>query len=992
MRRPSRGPFTTARGMVPLIVVVGFFFATPIVMLGIGSFRNAPPGQAALWSLDAFARTFADQVTYTTFWNSTVLALSSTLLSTALALTLVFFVTRTTARLRKLVTPVMVLVVALPPLFYAMSWGMLGNPVIGMINVWWRDLTQTDGTLFNAYSWTGLITVYVIKGTAFCYLLLLGPFSALDRSLEEAALVSGARRLRTVLGIDLMVLLPAITGVIILNFVIALEGFDVPLFLGTPAGISVFSTQIYGFISDQTPADYGGASVLALFLVALVCVLVWVQWLILGRRRYTTVSGKSYNTAPWDVGAWSWAGTALIALYVVLGVILPFLQLIYGSLQPFFGGGGALSLVNYEQLFSDARALTALQSTFTVALVGGLATMLLAFVIGYAVTHNETRMRRVLEVLTWLPYAVPGIVLALGMSWMFVTLPGFRQMYGSLLLVAVALVVAVVPIAMRGLQPAILQINRELEEAARVSGARPMRVVLQIVLPLILPSFLAGWFVVAIVISGNLAIPSCCPPCTARPCRCWYTNCTRRGIPRAPPPCSSWCSALCWSASSSSSCCASFRSCVRPDGRLRRRRHLRRTVPPATPPPAPPPLLLIPSPNTHRPKPAKMPTTTQIARVVMQRQSKKLVWVALTAAAALALTACQGGSVPGEAPEPPTGEAPASDLELLGSEEMAAELDALYAAAKDAGQTTVTIYGPGETDKAAMYEVFSERFPGITVNAVYILGPDYAAKLEGEFASGQHVADMVQTGDTAIAGNLRADQLVPFKPVGAEGVDAEAYSDAGGTVWAPSASTFGYMYNTNLLDEADAPKGWDDLNDPSLKGKMTSDDVTRNGAGFGTISHLMWDGSHPDWLAGIADQDITLQSSSPVAGSAVATGQYAVHPFYPLAFYIRDKAKGAPVEYVFPTEGGVHLSPHYVGILDGAPNPDAAKLLMAWLFTPEAQQLAAGTGYYPLVSGQAGPEGLPSVDDLDLLKPFVIEDVAGIMAENLAVVKQELAQ
>ena len=75
-----------------MIVVVGFFFATPIVMLGIGSFRNAPPGQTAQWSLDAFARTFADPVTYATFWNSTVLALSSTLLSTALALTLVFFV------------------------------------------------------------------------------------------------------------------------------------------------------------------------------------------------------------------------------------------------------------------------------------------------------------------------------------------------------------------------------------------------------------------------------------------------------------------------------------------------------------------------------------------------------------------------------------------------------------------------------------------------------------------------------------------------------------------------------------------------------------------------------------------------------------------------------------------------------------------------------------------------------------------------------------
>jgi iron(III) transport system permease protein len=504
--RPSTGVFTTGRSMLIPILVGIFLFALPIIMLGIGAFRNAPPGLPAEWSFDAFGRTFSDPNTYKTFGTSVFIAVVSSVLSVALALILVFLVARTTTPLRRFVTPVMVLVIALPPLFYAMSWGMLGNPHVGMINTLWFQLTGLDTPIVNSYSLTGLIAAMVIKGSGFCYMLLLGPFRAIDRSIEEAAQMSGAGRLRTIIGIDLAVLMPAITGVVILNLVIGFEAFDLPLFLGTPANIDVFSTQIYSFITDVTPADYGGASSLSLVLVVLVGALVWLQQVILGRRRYTTVSGKSYNTTPWNIGGWRWVGTALIVVYVVVGVILPLLQLVLGSFQPFFGGG-KYSTINYEKLFNNPATMQALGTTILIAIIGGAVAMAIAFIAVYAITHNETWLRRVLDGLTWLPFTVPGIVLALGLSWTYVTIPGLRELYGTVFLVALGLIVAAVPIATRALQPALIQINRELEDASRISGARPIRVVMGTVLPLVMPTFLAGWFVVAIVISGNLTIP-----------------------------------------------------------------------------------------------------------------------------------------------------------------------------------------------------------------------------------------------------------------------------------------------------------------------------------------------------------------------------------------------------------------------------------------------------------------------------------------------------
>ncbi|MEO3930015.1 iron ABC transporter permease [Micromonosporaceae bacterium B7E4] len=506
-RKPSTGPFSTARGLLPLIVVCAFLFAFPIVMLVVGAFRNQDPSLPANWGWDGFRTAYTSPATYTTLRNSLLLSTAVTVLGTAIGLLCAFLVTRTRTPLRRLVTPCMLLVVALPPLFYAISWGMLGNPRIGPVNTLFRDLTGSEATIFDVNSWTGLILVISLKSAGFSYLMLLGPFLALDRGLEEAAQVSGAGKLRTLLGIDLPVLAPAVSGVVILNFVIGLEFFDVPLFLGTPAGIEVFSTRVYGLISESSPADYGAASALSLLLVAIVMVLVAMQWRLLGRRRYTTVTGKGYRSDAWDIGRWRWAGTAFLLLYALLAVVAPLVQLVLGSLQPFFGGSAGYSLVNYRELLADPATVLALRATLLVSVVGGLGAMLLALLIGYAVGHNRTRLRRVVEMLTWLPWAVPGVVLSLGIAWAYISVPGLRQLYGTVWIVLLALVAATVPIAQRATQPALAQLGHELEEASRVGGAGPLRMFAGIVLPLIAPSFLAGWFVSAIVVSGNLAVP-----------------------------------------------------------------------------------------------------------------------------------------------------------------------------------------------------------------------------------------------------------------------------------------------------------------------------------------------------------------------------------------------------------------------------------------------------------------------------------------------------
>jgi len=507
-RTPSTGPFTTGRSLLPLLLVSFFLFAMPIVMLIWGAFRNAVPGAKANWSFDAFARAYSSAQTWTDFRNSIWLSLSVTIISMVLGIILAFLVARTTTPLRGLVTPVMAAVVALPPLFYGISWGMFGQSQVGLLNTTFRSIFHLQSfTLFNANSWAGLILVSSLKGAAFSYILLIGPFRAMDRSLEEASQISGASRWTTLLRVDLMVLSPAIIGATILSIVVGFEFFDIPLILGTPARIEVFSTRIYSLIDQQTPADYGAAGALSLLLVAIVIVLVVVQWRILGKRSYTTVTGKTHRTDPWNIGPWRYAGAALIAIYVLLAVAAPVFQLVLGSLQSFYGSHGPLSLINYHKLFANSDVVQALWNTLITALIGGFIAMAIAVLVTYAVARTNSPLRKALDLMGWLPFAVPGIILALAIAWEYVSIPGLRHLYGTIWIVMLALVVTAAPMALRSVQPAVGQLARDMEESARVSGAKGFRMLTGIVLPLIAPSFFSGWFLVAILLSGNLTIP-----------------------------------------------------------------------------------------------------------------------------------------------------------------------------------------------------------------------------------------------------------------------------------------------------------------------------------------------------------------------------------------------------------------------------------------------------------------------------------------------------
>ncbi|MEV5411171.1 iron ABC transporter permease [Thermopolyspora sp. NPDC052614] len=498
------------------VIALGLVFVLPVSMIVIGAFRDGLPSQNMPFTVDGLVQAFTSEATWSTFLNSLILVVVCGSISTILGAFFAWIAANTNVPLRRWLTPLMVINLFVPPLFYTFGWIMLGNAQNGLINQFAR-LLGVQGTLIDIQSWFGLFLTMSLGFVPFAYLLMQGAFLNRDQSLDEAASISGAGALRTFFTVTVPSIAPAVTGAATLIMVLVFQAFEGPQLLGRPANIYVFSTQIYRYIRDETPSKYTAAFALALVVIALVIILFLAQRLLLRGRSFTTLTGKTSRREPHQFGPIRWVFTAVIVLFLVLNLLLPLGAVVLGSLQPIFGVWGRLSFDNYVHVLSDPRLSTSLSLTAWVAIGGGLVSMAVATLTAYVVLRRRGFLKHYTSFAVWIPWALPGIVLALAYLFTVLTVPGLGQLYGTSTLMTAVLVIATIPLCSRVAEGALVQLAPELEEAGKMSGSGPLRVLVTIVLRLVIPSFVAGWFLAALFISGNLAIPTLLAPPGVQP-------------------------------------------------------------------------------------------------------------------------------------------------------------------------------------------------------------------------------------------------------------------------------------------------------------------------------------------------------------------------------------------------------------------------------------------------------------------------------------------
>lgn len=494
--------------VLPVAVAVGslILFVWPVVMIVIGAFRTAPQGANASWTLDGVRDVFLSPDTYAVAGTTLAVAIPSSIIAIVFASALAFVATRTDFGGRRLITPAMLALLAFPQIFYAISWVQFADGGIGVVNTFARSAWGFDPGV-NVTSFVGVVIVSGLKLSAICYFLLYGPISMMDSSQEEAAFVSGVGRIPTLFRVTLRALRPAVISTFVLCLVVAVEYLEIPLLLGTQAGVRVYANDIYFKLQNDVPPNFTEASALSILLILNVGILLAIQFRVLRNRSYTTLSGRGLRDNGWRLGAWTALISPLVYLYLLVAVGIPVLMLIWQSTQPYAGAITAPTIRNFQLLLSNPEIRSALLNTVVLAVLAGVLSMVVCLIITFVVRTYPSPASRVASAATWFPWAAPGIVMALGLLWAYLAVPGFRELYGTPALLVIGLAIITVPVVMRSLESSVGQVGRELEESAWVSGVSKPRAFVVIVCRSVRPSIISGAILAAVIISGNFSMP-----------------------------------------------------------------------------------------------------------------------------------------------------------------------------------------------------------------------------------------------------------------------------------------------------------------------------------------------------------------------------------------------------------------------------------------------------------------------------------------------------
>ncbi len=334
------------------------------------------------------------------------------------------------------------------------------------------------------------------------FLLMSASFRNMDTSLEEAALTAGSSTFTTLRRVTLPLMRPAMFGVLLVMFVRGIEAFEVPALVGVPAKISVFTTKIFLAI-HQFPSDFGlaGAYAVTLLIISGGGVLIY-QRVTRRTERFATVTGKGYRPRVIDLGLWKWV-TCFIAFFIfLLAVIMPVFILLWSSFIPFYGIPSRellakVTLANYHYVLTYPLALTAFKNSFLLSVGSATLVMLLTSVIAWITVKSKIPGRVFLDNLTFIPIAMPGIVLGVSLIWVYLTLP--IPIYGTIWVLLLAYITKFMPYGIRSASATMIQINKELEEASMASGGTWFQTFRKIILPLLMPGFVAGWIYISII-------------------------------------------------------------------------------------------------------------------------------------------------------------------------------------------------------------------------------------------------------------------------------------------------------------------------------------------------------------------------------------------------------------------------------------------------------------------------------------------------------------
>lgn len=482
------------RGLVlkaSLLLITGLIVVVPLVLLVLNSFQISRPGETVVYSLDGWRAALGEEGILRALLNTGTLMVARQTISISVAVWFAWLIARTNIPGRRWLDFPFWIVFFLPSLPMTLGWILLLDPNSGLVNqVFFNGFGIRP---FNIYSWWGIVWVHLMTGTiAIKVVLLIPAFRNLDASFEEASRICGMSTARTFWRISIPLIMPALLVVTLMSVATSLQSFEVELVVGPQAGIDVYSTLMYRFIT-QDPARFGPATALGvLVMMSLIPLAIW-QYQLVQNRSFSTLSGGQ-RPGVINLGSWRWLMFGCVATYLFLSLVLPTVLLFLATFMKYFGAfdvPAPWTLTQWATVLYDDIFLRSLINTLDLGVCAAALAIIWFSAIAYVLVRYKGTAARVLDFLCWLPWAVPGIIMGLGFLWMVLSISIFRPLHSTMLIMVLAVTLGSITPGTQMLKTSLTQLNADLEGASRISGGSLFYTLRRIVVPLMMPTLVA---------------------------------------------------------------------------------------------------------------------------------------------------------------------------------------------------------------------------------------------------------------------------------------------------------------------------------------------------------------------------------------------------------------------------------------------------------------------------------------------------------------------
>ncbi len=487
--------------MDAILTVVCFILLLIIVVIPIFMIIYNAFFDQGRFSLELFTSQMTDSKNLSAMWNTVQIAILTTIIGTIMGVFYAWLLGRSDIPAKGLMRALFNIPYMFPPFLGAMAWDLLLNGRSGYLNRWLRTTFHLSKMPFNINSIWGIVFVEVSYYFPFVFMQVVSALERMDPTLEESARIAGAKQGTVIWKITLPLMKPSISAGALLILTTSLAHFGVPSILGYAQGIYTLPTRIYAVIYNSTGSFEGirqGAA-LSVMLVVVVALALILQNKILSAGSYDIIKGKSMRPTLIKLRGAKIPLLILAIFTLVLIVLVPLVMIFLISFIKAYGlplKFENFTFAQYQKVFNMNGTLDSIKNSLFLSITAGIVCMFLGTLVAYVVQKIKPKGKEVLEVISVLPYSIPGTVLSIGVILAWSGAIFGITLYNTLWIILIAYMARYLSFSMKTSSAALLQVHSSLEEAARVCGASHTESLTDVTLPLIRPAMVSGFFLI----------------------------------------------------------------------------------------------------------------------------------------------------------------------------------------------------------------------------------------------------------------------------------------------------------------------------------------------------------------------------------------------------------------------------------------------------------------------------------------------------------------